>query len=128
MADDEFDEEDLQFDDDEDEQPAPSTALAAPAQVAVVAAPLASASSSAGDVQLEGNEGTPVWSVYKDVMSSVFTKVRELVEQEGLEPSVAFELRNVRRRRPSPRALVALVALASRRAGSSPCRSGGPGA
>ena len=51
---------------------------------------------------LGGNQRKAVWSLYKNVMSSVFDEVRQLVEQEGLEPSVATDIREVR---PSQRIL-----------------------
>ena len=62
-----------------------------------------------GDILLQGDTSRPAWELYKEVMESVVAKMRELAEQEGLEPSVAFKLRNVRRSpcaaRPSSRPL-----------------------
>ena len=49
-----------------------------------------------GTIELGGQESTVVWSVYKNVIASVFSEVRQLVEQEGLEPSVATDIRDVR--------------------------------
>ena len=50
----------------------------------------------AAPTELGGNQRKAVWSLYKNVMSSVFDEVRQLVEQEGLEPSVATDIREVR--------------------------------
>lgn len=47
----------------------------------------------AAPTELGGNQRKAVWSLYKNVMSSVFDGVRQLVEQEGLEPSVATDIR-----------------------------------
>lgn len=62
-----------------------------------------------GDILLQGDTSRPAWELYKEVMESVVAKMRKLAEQEGLEPSVAFKLRNVRRSpcaaRPSSRPL-----------------------
>lgn len=62
-----------------------------------------------GDILLQGDTSRPAWVLYREVMESVVAKMRELAEQEGLEPSVAFKLRNVRRSpcaaRPSSRPL-----------------------
>ena len=99
MADDDDDDFDdileMADDDDEDQQ---STAAAAPPPAAAAASGtyvMAAASSSAQPAQeLEGNENTPVFMLYKKVMESVFVDVRHIVEQEGLEPGVAIELRN----------------------------------
>ena len=52
----------------------------------------------AAPTELGGNQRKAVWSLYKNVMSSVFDGVRQLVEQEGLEPSVATDIREVRPR------------------------------
>jgi hypothetical protein len=60
----------------------------------------------AAPTELGGNQRKAVWSLYKNVMSSVFDGVRQLVEQEGLEPSVATDIREVR-----PRAAAAHIGL-----------------
>ena len=60
----------------------------------------------AAPTELGGNQRKAVWSLYKNVMSSVFDGVRQLVEQEGLEPSVATDIREVR-----PRAAAAPIGL-----------------
>lgn len=56
----------------------------------------ATAVGRAAPTVLSGNPRKAVWSLYKNVMSSVFDEVRQLVEQEGLEPSVATDIREVR--------------------------------
>ena len=56
----------------------------------------ATAIGRAAPTELGGNKRKAVWSLYKNVMSSVFDEVRQLVEQEGLEPSVATDIREVR--------------------------------
>ena len=63
----------------------------------VTATPIAPTMPRTAPIELGGNNKTAVWSVYKNVMATVFSEVRQLVEQEGLEPSVATAIRDVRR-------------------------------
>tara|TARA_B100000780_G_scaffold59442_1_gene38003 strand:+ start:103 stop:480 length:378 start_codon:yes stop_codon:yes gene_type:complete len=65
----------------------------APARTSTV---LVSSSATVAEATLKGYRKQVVWSVYKDVMESVLGEVRQLVEQEGLEPSVATDIREVR--------------------------------
>ena len=76
--------------------PPPSQAAAPSAQqLSVVATALAPRGEP---VELAGNNTTPVWSLYKSVMSTVFSGAKQLVEEEGLEPTVATDIRDVRAR------------------------------
>lgn len=105
MADDDSDDDLMAgFADDEPQPPAGTLVATAPPRLA--AAPsaqqlsvVATALAPRGEpVELAGNNTTPVWSLYKSVMSTVFSGVKQLVEGEGLEPTVATDIRDVRAR------------------------------
>eukprot|EP00908_Phaeocystis_cordata_P007340 Transcript_17981.p1 GENE.Transcript_17981~~Transcript_17981.p1 ORF type:complete len:242 (+),score=32.48 Transcript_17981:125-850(+) len=101
MADDDSDDDLMAgFADDEPQPPAGTLVATAPPRLA--AAPsaqqlsvVATALAPRGEpIELAGNNTTPVWSLYKSVMSTVFSGVKQLVEGEGLEPTVATDIRD----------------------------------
>ena len=99
MADDDDDDDDDEniidsfADEEEDQQTTAAVALSGAAASSTYIVPAASGAAQPAE-ELEGNETTPVYRLYKKVMESVFADVRRIVEQEGLEPGVAIELRN----------------------------------